>query len=82
MVNSADPEAALRYWRDAAEAAGWDLATFPLHFPVVVRYILEYIPEAMRDEASKQDSPYSIETRSLRWRTSKPASMPFLRLAA
>jgi hypothetical protein len=57
VINASDPEAALRYWRDAAEAAGWDLATFPLHFPVVVRYILEYIPEALRDEASKHDSP-------------------------
>lgn len=56
-IRLADPETALGYWRDAAESAGWDLATFPLHFPVVVGHILDYIPEALREEARKQDSP-------------------------
>jgi Clp amino terminal domain, pathogenicity island component len=47
----------IRYWRDAADAAGWDLVTFPLYFPDVVGKILEYLPDLLRDEAGTPGSP-------------------------
>ena len=56
-ITQANDDVALRYWRQAAEAAGCDLATFPLHFSQVVERILEYLPEILREEAAKPESP-------------------------
>jgi hypothetical protein len=57
VITKMDDEAALLYWRQAAEAAGWDIATFPLHFPQVVGRILSYLPMELRAEASNSESP-------------------------
>jgi Clp amino terminal domain, pathogenicity island component len=56
-ITQANNEVALLYWRQAAEAAGWDLATFPLHFPQVVERILEHLRVVLREEAGKPESP-------------------------
>jgi hypothetical protein len=59
-VNAFDQSAEtykIQYWRDAANAAGWDLATFPLYFPDVVSKILEYLPDLLLREAGNPGSP-------------------------
>jgi len=56
-IDQPDRETALAYWHAAAEAAGWDLATFPLYFPWIVGRILDVLPEKLRIEAAKPDSP-------------------------
>lgn len=52
-----DGAAALRYWTEAAEAAGWDLATFPVHFPDVVTGVTRHIPTEIRAMAGAAESP-------------------------
>jgi hypothetical protein len=57
IIAHASSEEALTYWRLAAEAAGWDLVTFPLHFSQVVEQIMEHLPAALREEAANSKSP-------------------------
>lgn len=56
-VGRHDPESAIRYLRQDAEATGWDLETLPVEFPKVVGCIIEYIPEELRREARRPESP-------------------------
>ncbi|MFI6332877.1 hypothetical protein ACIBBG_31800 [Micromonospora chersina] len=57
ILGQQDDDAALRYWTRAAEAAGWDLATFPVHFPDVIRRVTRHIPDEMRAMAGEAESP-------------------------
>jgi hypothetical protein len=57
FLGQRDDAATLRYWTQAAEAAGWDLATFPVHFPDVVTRVTRRIPEEIRAMAGEAESP-------------------------
>ncbi|MFI0220517.1 hypothetical protein [Streptomyces lydicus] len=57
LLGQRDDAAALRYWTEAAEEAGWDLATFPVHFPDIVTRITRHIPNEIRAMAGEAESP-------------------------
>ncbi|ROR38178.1 hypothetical protein [Kitasatospora cineracea] len=57
LLGQQDHDAVVRLWTEAAEAAGWDLATFPVHYPDVVKGVTRHIPEKIRAMAGEAESP-------------------------
>lgn len=57
LLGRRDEVTALKYWNEAAQAAGWDLSTFPVHFPSVVASVTRHIPSEIRSAAGEADSP-------------------------